>query len=115
MIIDNSKFDFSLNDTSNLRQLILENPDLPLLVFCGEDSWNDNYFYEMAIASKGSVETLTLYNDCWMDEGDYEDRLRDDLCDWEEYANLSDEEYDKMIEQRVAETEFAKAIVIYVG
>lgn len=27
MIIDNSKFDFSLNDTSELRKLILENPD----------------------------------------------------------------------------------------
>lgn len=115
MIIDNSKFDFSLNDTSELRKLILENPDLPLLIFAGEYAWSDNYPYEQTDASGGEIQTLTLYNGYWLDENDYEDRLRDDLCDLEEYKNLSDEEYDKMIDQKVAETEFAKAIVIYVG
>ena len=50
-----------------------------------------------------------------MDEDDYEDRLRDNLCDFEEYKNLSDKEYDKMIEQKIAETVFAKAITVYVG
>lgn len=115
MIIDNSKFDFSLNDTTELRNLILENPDLPLLIFAGEDAWSDNYPYEQTNASRGEIKTLTMYNDYWMDEDDYEDRLRDDLCDWEEYADLSDEEYNKMIEQKVAETVFCKAIVIYVG
>lgn len=115
MIIDNSKFDFSLNDTSELRKLILENPDLPLLIFAGEYAWSDNYPYEQTDASGGEIKTLTLYNDYWLDENDYEDKLRDDSCDLEEYKNLSDEEYDKMIDQKVAETEFAKAIVIYVG
>ena len=45
MIIDNSKFDFSLNDATKLRKLILENPDLPLLIFAGEESWSDNFAY----------------------------------------------------------------------
>ena len=35
--------------------------------------------------------------------------------DEEEYVNLSDEDYYKMIDQKIAETEFVKAIVIYVG
>lgn len=115
MIIDNSKFDFSLNDATKLRKLILENPDLPLLIFAGEESWSDNFPYEQVDASRASVETLTLYGDIWMDEDDYEDRLRDNLCDFEEYKNLSDKEYDKMIEQKIAETVFAKAITVYVG
>ena len=33
----------------------------------------------------------------------------------EEYKNMSDEEYDQMIKQKVTDTEFVKAVVIYVG
>ena len=101
--------------SAKLRNLILENPDLPLLIFCGEDSWHDEYPYEQANASNGEIKELTLYKDWWMDKGDYEDRLSDDLYDKEEYKYMSDEEYDNMIQQKVIETEFVKAIVIYVG
>lgn len=104
-----------MNDTTNLRNLILENPDLPLLIFCGEESWHDEYPYEQADASGGEIKELALYNDLWLDKDDYEDKLSDDLCDKEEYRDLSDEEYNRMIRQKIAETEFVKAIVIYVG
>lgn len=115
MIIDNNKFNFSLHDTLNLRQLILENPDLPLVIFVGEDAWQGEYSYNDAPASKGSIQTLTMYNDCWMDEDDYEDNLRNDLCDYEEYIDMSDEEFNAMIDKRIAETIFCQAIVVYVG
>lgn len=113
--MNNTSLNCSLNDTTELRKLILENPDLPLLIFCGEDSWHDEYPYEQADASGGEIKELTLYNDWWLDKDDYEDKLSDDLCDKEEYKDLSDEEYNKMIKQKIAETEFVKAIVIYVG
>lgn len=113
--INNTSLNCLLNDTTELRKLILENPDLPLLIFCGEDSWRDEYPYEQANASGGEIKELTLYNDLWLDKDDYEDKLSDDLCDKEEYKNLSDKEYRKMIRQKIAETEFVKAIVIYVG
>lgn len=113
--MNNTSLNCSLNDTTELRNLILENPDLPLLIFCGEDSWHDEYPYEQADASNGEIKELTLYKDWWMDKGDYEDRLSDDLCDKEEYKDMSDEAYNNMIKQKVAETEFVKAIVIYVG
>lgn len=105
----------SLKDTTVLRNLILENPELPLIVFVGEDAWTGDYSYNQAYASNGRAEELTLYGDRWMDRDDYEEELSNDLCDEEEYKNLSDEEWDKMIEQKVAETEFVKAIVLYVG
>ena len=105
----------SLNDTTKLRNLILENPELPLLIFCGEDSWHDEYPYEQADASSGETKELTLYKDYWLDKDDYEDTLSDDLCYEEEYKDMSDDEYNKMIQQKVAETEFVKAIVVYVG
>lgn len=115
MIIDNDRFDFSLNNTSKLKKLIIENPDLPLIIFCGEDSWHDEWAYEMVYAGEPSIEFLTVYDGMWMDKDDYGERLADDLCDEEEYKDLSDKEFDKMIDQKVAETEFCKAIVIYVG
>ncbi|MDO4301665.1 MAG: hypothetical protein Q4D26_09785 [Clostridia bacterium] len=105
----------SLNDTSNLRKLIIENPELPLLIFCGENSWHDEYPYEQADASEGKVKELTLYNNYWIDKDEYEEQLSDDLCDAPDYKDLSDEDYFKMIKKKVEETEFVKAIVIYVG
>lgn len=113
--LNNTNLNCSLNDTTILRNLILENPDLPILIFCGEESWHDNFPYEQVDASSGEIKELTLYNELWMDKEDYEDKLSDDLCGQEEYKSLSDKEYNQMIRRKVAETEFVKAIVIYVG
>ena len=114
--MSNTNLPVSLEDTTKLRKLIIENPDLPLLIFCGEESYyDDGYPYSMAYASNAEIQELTLYNDVWMDKDDYAEKLSDDLCDEEEYINMTDDEYDAMIEQKVNETEFVKAIVIYVG
>jgi hypothetical protein len=50
-----------------------------------------------------------------MDEDEYRDKLSDDLADEEEYKSLSDEDYEKVIDEKVKNTEFVSAIVIYVG
>lgn len=114
--MNNTKLPVSLKDTTELRKLIIENPDLPLLFFVGDDAYiDDGYQYSMAYASNAEIQELTLYSDVWMDEDDYAEKIRDDLTFEEEYINMTDEEYDKMIDQKVNETEFVKAIVIYVG
>lgn len=113
--MNNTKLPVSLEDTVELRQLIIENPDLPLIVFCGEDSWRDFYPYEKVNVNYCLIKELTLYKDWWIDRDDYWETLRADLCDKEKYINMTDDEYDKMIDQKVNETEFVKAIVIYVG
>lgn len=113
--MNKTKLPCSLNDTTSLRNLILENPDLPLTIFCGEDAWHDEYAYEMAYASSGSIQELTFYNGYWIEREEYEERLSNDLSDKKEYVKLSDEEYRCMISQKIAETEFVKSIVIYVG
>lgn len=115
MIIDNTKFNLSLNDTSNLRQLILENPDLPLLIFCGEEAWCGEWAYSQADASSGAIKTLTLCDDMWVEEEEYVEWLSDKLSFSGEYQDMSEEEFERMIDQKVEETEFCKAIVIYVG
>lgn len=109
----------SLKDTTELRKLIVDNPDLPLLIFCGEESWDGEHAYSSAFASNGSIQEPTLYEDgydaIWMDKEDYAEKLSDDLDDKEEYKDMTDDEYNKMIDRKVKETEFVKAIVIYVG
>ena len=114
--MNNTKLPVSLEDTTELRRLIRENPDLPLLFFCGEDAYyDDGYPYSIASASNAEIQELTLYNDVWMNKDDYAEKLGDDLAFEEEYINMTDDEYDKMIDKKVNETEFVNAIVIYVG
>lgn len=113
--MNKTQLNCSLNDETELRNLIIENQDLPLLIFCGEDAWHDEYPYEQADVVKVGIQELTFYNNYWLDKDDYEEELANDLSDEEEYEKLSDKEYDKMIKEKVAETEFVKAIVIYVG
>lgn len=106
---------YSLDDNNELRNLIIENPGLPLLVFCGDESWSGEYCYELVEAVRFCIEELIYYDDCWMSREDYFDRLYDDLCDFEEYVDLPDEEYIKKIKAIVNQEEFVKAIVLYVG
>ncbi|MDD3363230.1 MAG: hypothetical protein PHW34_16340 [Hespellia sp.] len=110
-----TKKDCSLPDTTELKQMIIDNPELPLLIFCGEESYDADFSYSQANAGKPSIATIILYGDVWIDEDDYRDSLSDNLCDEEEYRDLSDVDYDKMIDKKVEEAEFVKAIVIYVG
>jgi hypothetical protein len=86
-----------------------------LLVFCGEGSWSGEYAYQQVAASKGEIEKLILYNDMWLTEEDYAEKLTDDLSDEVEYKDLSGEEYEKMINRKVSESEFIKAIVVWIG
>lgn len=114
MIINNDAFDVSLNNTAKLKELIVQNPELPLLIFCGEECWQGDYIYNMAYAREPSIEVLTLYGDMWLPEEEVEEELSDDLAFEPEYEHLSDEEYEEMIKRKVAEMEACKAIVIYV-
>ena len=114
--MNNTQLPVSLEDATELRKLIIGNPDLPLLIFCGEEAYcNDEYQYTMAYSTKQSIQELTLYNDIWMTKDDYAEKLGDDLAFEEEYKDMTDEEYDAMIGQKINETEFVKAIVIYIG
>lgn len=107
----------SLQDTTILRNLILENPSLPLLVFVGEEANSGQYVYEARSnsCSNGSVKELTLYKNSWVDKEDYEDELINDCSGMEEFESLTDEEFYDMIDKKVEETEFVKAICVYVG
>lgn len=113
--MNNAKLNCSLNDTTELRKMILDYPDLPLLVFTGEESYTGEYGYNQADVTKVDVEKLTLFEDMWLDEDDYKDKLFDQLDGDGKYIDLTDKEFDGMIDKKVKETEFVDAIVVWVG
>ena len=105
----------SLNDTSYLRKLIIENPDLPLLIFCSENCNSGEFAFEQAMVNSAIIDELTLYKEKWIDKDEFKERLYEELSDEEIYENLSDSAFEQMIDEMIGATEFVKAIVIYVG
>ena len=115
------------DSTKELRQLIIDNPDLPLAIFATEDANGGEYYSVSTEVLWARITELALYEtklenqlfehweSLFLERDDYEDRLRDDLCDEEEYANLSDEEFDKVVEKKLSEIEFTKCIYVCVG
>lgn len=107
------KAECTLRDVIELKKLILENPDLPLLVFCGEEAWTGDYAYSQVDVHGIAVRELTLYSEMWMEEDEYRETLENDLS--YDYEDMTDSEYNMMIDKIVEGTAFIKAIVIYAG
>lgn len=102
-------------DCTTLKKLIVENPEAPLLIFAGEEANSGEYQYESTDSGSAFLEEVTVYGDQWLNKDDFEEVLRDDMANDEQYENLSDEEFDNEVAKIVAETAFVRAIVIYVG
>ena len=99
----------------SLKGMILANPDAPLLIFVGDEENSGEYQYEICDAGFAVIKELTMYEDQWIDRDVYREQLEYDLADKEEYSSLSEEEFEKKIDEIVEETAFIRAIVIYVG
>lgn len=113
--MNNTKIETSLDDTTELRKLILDNPDLPLIIFAGEEAYQDEYCYCLTEAHGIDVKEICCMEDnegvIYIDKEDYEDKLYDNLSKSYE----TQEEVEKVIKEKMQQTEFLKAIVVYVG
>lgn len=91
-----------LHSTDKLRKLILENPELPLLVFAGEDSICGDYSWTAC----GSIDaSIGEFLDCQQDVNDervYTDR-QDFADDIECYSDFdgTDDEFDAYIKAKL--------------
>lgn len=112
-----------LTATDELRQLIIDNPGVPLLVFASEDCNSGDYSY---MCCGGCHAALGEFLDCKQevkDERVYEDRdeFGEDLADYlydHEYHDWdgTDNEWDIHVERRIAEYDpyWRKCIILYV-
>lgn len=105
-------------DNEELRKLIAENPDLPLVFDVYTDNIDTDYgcmVFEGTVSCK--VETVYFTDDRSYD--DFDDILDDFMgyfCDEEEYKDLSDADYEKAIKKYIEENvRHYKAIVVSVG
>lgn len=114
-----------LNDNKELRKLILENPDLPLLIFAGEDCNSGEYSYELASCRCGKGKVLDAPDTVFIPRTDYiytdEDELHEHFVDnFEgriEFEKLTDKEFFKEVEKAVKELEpyWKECIILYVS
>lgn len=112
---------YSLTEKSDeLKKLILENPDLPIVVLAGENA-NDGYYGWMYCSSISfSIDEILDcdfydYNDAvFNDRDNLETSIGDILYD--EYCDKSEEEYEEAIKNKLTELEpyWTKVIAIRV-
>lgn len=110
----------SLKDCKGLKELILQNSDLPLLAFVDCECLGDEFRNYSLSECYCSVKELTLYESCsdecrWMDRDDYEEQLQIDMADDEQYSCLSKSEFFAILQEKINNTSFVKAIVVELG
>ena len=105
--------------TDELRRLILENPDLPIVILADESSVTDNGAW--TFCSKIGVKIEEILDCEYYDYGDLviteRDRLEEVIEDqlYEKYHNKPDSEYDAAIKAEMDKLEpyWKKVIAVY--
>ena len=105
-------------DSDELKTLILENPELPIVVLAGEEANDGDPYWTFCSHISFRIEEILDcdyldYNDCiFCDRTHLEEHIEDELYD--EYCNKSDEEYDEAIKNKLADLEpyWTKVIAI---
>lgn len=100
----------------DLIKIIKENPNLDIVVMASTQEITDEYGWWLL--EKLRIEVADIYNsptnECiCFDKEDVVDKLREYLEDKEEYAEMTDEEYDKMCEEKAKDYFYKRAIVIW--
>lgn len=105
--------------TDELKELIKENPDLPIVVLAGEEANNGDYGWMFCSSVSFQIEEILDCdycddNDCvFVDRSDLESHVENALYD--EYCDKTEEEYEAAIKARLEELEpfWTKVIAIY--
>lgn len=99
-----------------LVKIIQENPNLDIVVMASTDELTDEY--GSILMEKLNIEVTDIYNSprdeiIYFDKDDVIDELRDFLANDEEYIDMSDDEYDKVCEEKAKDYFYKRAIVIW--
>ena len=98
-----------LHSADELKQLIAENPDLPIVVFAGDDANTGDYSYMSCSyikAYKGEfLDCAQTVNNCmcYTDRDDFEEAVADSLAGEEQYRDLPYDEFNFLVERTVNE------------
>lgn len=98
--------------TDELKKLIAEHPDLPIVVIVNaevvaDDDYNWWYAPDVSFSLGELLDCDQDVNDMkvYTDRDDFEEDLRDVMSNQEEYENATDEEFDKAVEEEIKKFE----------
>ena len=114
---------FNVHAADNLKKLISENPELPIVILANEDANCGDYAYTFCTSVHAEIGEIL---DCWQEQNDeicYTDRdmfreqIEDNLSMDDEWDGKSDEEIEAEIDRIEAEYEpyWKKCIILTVG
>lgn len=99
-----------------LKDLIKENPTLPLKFFVGEDANSGEFNYEESCIDSVKIDEIALleqrWESTWHNKEDYPDKLYDYLKYEKKYEG---EELEAKYNEEMAKVKFEKFIVIKIG
>lgn len=106
--------------TGKLRQLILENPTLPLLIFASKNANMGNHNYECCtdVYPKISEYLNYIYDNgetCYLSKEEFKEDLYEKFL--ERYEDLGEKECEELVEKELAEYEscWRRGIIVQVG
>ena len=116
-----SKFEkYTLTKKSDeLKKLILENPELPIVILADEDAVSEDYGWTFCSSISFYIDEILDcdfydYNDTIFTDRDRLEEYIEDML-YDEYCEKSQEEYEKAIKDKLSELEpyWKKVIAIY--
>ena len=100
------------HQTDELKKLIAEHPDYPIVVLCNTEvvaddgySWWYAPYLRFDIGEILDCEQEVNDEKYFTDREEFEEELRDKLSYQEEYENLSDDEFDKVVKAELEKYE----------
>ena len=105
-----------INKSLEIIELIKENPDLEIVVMANTQELTDEYGW--LLLEKLRIEVADIYKSLdnetlYFDKEKIVDEIREYLADKEEYVEMTDEEYDKMCDEKAKDYFYKRAIVIW--
>lgn len=106
-MLENKIFPLDLTkSTTELKELIEQYPDYPIVVLAAEDAVSDDYSYTYCSEITFDIGTILDYEAICNKERVYSDKedLIEDMRIYleDEYEDLSEEEFDKTVDNEVA-------------
>lgn len=107
-------YTYSIPDTKELRQLILDNPELPVVIMVSEDTWTGEYSREVLHPDRVwvGIQEMACYNDKWTDEEDLYELIANDIEGEPGADELTEEEFELAIQSVMKRYPLQKMIVI---
>ena len=99
-----------------LLRLIAENPSLPVVPMVNSEVVaDDDYAYWLGSFSSSTVDEYVCVNERFYTR-DNQDEIEDDFSDYlcDDYPDMPDEEFYKMIHEKVEALPWTKAIIVYI-